>query len=86
MRKKKIDEAELPSDNLAVYQLVDKESGGIVKDFVLKLDVPPQTIQRLFKACLPTTMFHTRSLRRYSDTGMSAPRLSSMQGYLTVLS
>ena len=30
MRKKKIDEAELPSDNLAVYQLVDKKSGGIV--------------------------------------------------------
>lgn len=49
MRKKKIDEAELPSDNLAVYQLVDKESGGIIKDFALKLDVPPQTIQRLFK-------------------------------------
>ena len=24
MRKKKIDEAELPSDNLAVYQLVNK--------------------------------------------------------------
>ena len=49
MRKKKIDEAELPSDNLAVYQLVDKESGGIIKDFALKLNVPPQTIQRLFK-------------------------------------
>lgn len=49
MRKKKIDEAELPSDNLAVYQLVNKESGGIIKDFALKLDVPPQTIQRLFK-------------------------------------
>ena len=31
MRKKKIDEAELPSDNLAVYQLVSKESGGIMK-------------------------------------------------------
>ena len=49
MRKKKIDEAELPSDNLAVYQLVNKESGGIIKDFALKLNVPPQTIQRLFK-------------------------------------
>lgn len=49
MRKKKIDEAGLPSDNLAVYQLVDKESGGIIKDFALKLNVPPQTIQRLFK-------------------------------------
>lgn len=49
MRKKKIDEAGLPSDNLAVYQLIDKESGGIIKDFALKLNVPPQTIQRLFK-------------------------------------
>ena len=45
MRKKKIDEAELPIDNLAVYQLVDKKSGGIIKDFALKLNVPPQTIQ-----------------------------------------
>lgn len=34
MRKKKIDEAELPSDNLAVYQLVDKESGGIIRTFL----------------------------------------------------
>lgn len=49
MRKKKIDEAGLPSENLAVYQLVSKESGGIIKDFALRLDVPPQTIQRLFK-------------------------------------
>jgi len=30
MRKKKIDEAELPSANLAMYQLVSKESGGII--------------------------------------------------------
>lgn len=49
MRKKKIDEAGLPSENLAVYQLVSKESGGIIKDFALRLNVPPQTIQRLFK-------------------------------------
>ena len=49
MRKKKIDEAGLPSENLAVYQLVSKEGGGIIKDFALRLDVPPQTIQRLFK-------------------------------------
>ena len=49
MRKSKIDKAGLPSSNLAVYQLVNKESGGIIKDFASKLNVPPQTIQRLFK-------------------------------------
>lgn len=49
MRRKRIKEDDLPNDNLAVYQLVNKESGGIIKDFALKLNVPPQTIQRLFK-------------------------------------
>ena len=74
MRKKKIDEAELPSDNLAVYQLVNKESGGIIKDFALKLNVPPQTIQRLFKV--------DKRTERYPNV----TKRSSMQGYSTALS
>jgi SOS-response transcriptional repressor LexA len=49
MRRKNIDESSLPSDNLALYQLINKKSGGIIKDFAIGLNVPPQTIQRLFK-------------------------------------
>lgn len=59
MRKSKIDKAELPSSNLAVYQLVNKECGGIIKDFALKLNVPPQTIQRLFKVDKRTGRYPT---------------------------
>ena len=65
MRKKKIEEAELPSDNLAVYQLVNKESGGIIKDFALKLNVPPQTIQRLFKVDKRTEMYPNVTKRAF---------------------
>jgi hypothetical protein len=49
MRRKNIDESSLPSSNLALYQLIEKKSGGIIKDFAIRLNVPPQTIQRLFK-------------------------------------
>lgn len=52
MRKKKIDEAGLPSENLAVYQLVSKESGGIIKE---KNQSPPHTCS--LKRCVGVLTF-----------------------------
>lgn len=49
MRRQNIDKSSLPSSNLALYQLIEKKSGGIIKDFAIGVNVPPQTIQRLFK-------------------------------------
>ena len=51
MRKKKIDEAELPSDNLAVYQLVN-EKGGAVMPRPLSVRIEPVAPNKLVRAFL----------------------------------
>lgn len=49
MRTKRVEVRELPFENLAVYQLIEDKTNGIIRDFAEKLGVKPQTIQRLFK-------------------------------------